>query len=247
MPGTLYLYAQRVRIVAGRYEAVHPRKFAAHEGSSLAEHRAALVAAVSGKRGKRYLKRQQLLELGEPAIRYLTEIVHRRPRQWFEDVDRLHEILQSHGPEVLRRAMEDGLQEQSVWRVLRGAISASRVELSGGGAMKSDETGDAMGRPSGRSSFLGDPSAKFFCAERGTSKNNGKILLGRKLGDVFCFCLSSGERGCSGPQRSRARRILGAAGADPRRRRSVAKGRSARKELFSTVHDADHTEGNHDG
>src|SRR5438105_10441736 len=32
-----------------------------------------------GKRGKRYLKRQQLLELGEPAIRYLTEIVHRRP------------------------------------------------------------------------------------------------------------------------------------------------------------------------
>jgi transposase len=112
MPATLYLYAQRVRIVAGRYEAEHPRKFAAHEGSSLAEHRAAMVAAVSGKRGQRYLKRQQLLELGEPAIRYLTEIVHRRPRQWFEDVDRLHRILQSHGPEVLRRAMEEGLKQQ---------------------------------------------------------------------------------------------------------------------------------------
>jgi transposase len=112
MPATLYLYAEQVRIVAGRYEAVHPRKFVAHEGSSLAEHRAALVAAVSGKRGKRYLKRQQLLELGEPAIRYLTEIVHRRPRQWFEDVDRLHAILQNHGPAVLRRAMEAGLKEQ---------------------------------------------------------------------------------------------------------------------------------------
>jgi len=112
MPATLYLYAQRVRIVAGRYEAEHPRKFVVHEGSSLAEHRAAMVAAVSGKRGKRYLKRQQLLELGEPAIRYLTEIVHRRPRQWFEDVDRLHQILQSHGPEVLRRAMEEGLKQQ---------------------------------------------------------------------------------------------------------------------------------------
>ena len=112
MPGTLYLYADRVRIVAGRYEATHPRKFAGHEGSSLAEHRAAMVAAVSGKRGKRYLKRQQLLELGEPAIRYLTEIVHRRPRQWFEDVDRLHQILQSHGPEILRRAMEEGLKQQ---------------------------------------------------------------------------------------------------------------------------------------
>jgi transposase len=112
MPATLYLYAQRVRIVAGRYEAEHPRKFSAQESSSLAEHRAAMVAAVSGKRGKRYLKRQQLLELGEPAIRYLPEIVHRRPRQWFEDVDRLHQLLQSHGSEVLRRAMEEGLKQQ---------------------------------------------------------------------------------------------------------------------------------------
>jgi hypothetical protein len=112
MPATLYLYADRVRIVAGRYEVTHPRKFVAHEGSTLAAHRAALVAAVSGKRGKRYLKRQQLLELGEPAFHYLTEIVHRRPREWFNDVDRLHDILQSHGGEVLRRAMEQGLQEQ---------------------------------------------------------------------------------------------------------------------------------------
>ena len=85
-------------------------------------HRAALVAAVSGKRGKRYLKRQQLLELGEPAIRYLTEIVHRRPRQWFEDVDRLHVILQDHGPQVLRLAMESGLREQ--------VFGASYVERS---------------------------------------------------------------------------------------------------------------------
>src|SRR5258707_3198231 len=120
MPATLYLYGQRVRIVAGRYEAEHPRKFVGHEGSSLAEHRAALVAAVSGKRGKRYLKRQQLLELGEPAFHYLTEIVHRRPREWFNDVDRLHDILQSHGPEVLRRAMEEGIKEQG--------FSASSVE-----------------------------------------------------------------------------------------------------------------------
>ena len=112
MPATLYLYADRVRIVAGRYEVNHPRKFVAHEGSTLAAHRAAMVAVVSGKRGKRYLKRQQLLELGEPAFRYLTEIVHRRPRQWYYDVDRLHDILQSHGAEVLRRAMEQELQEQ---------------------------------------------------------------------------------------------------------------------------------------
>jgi len=135
MPGTLYLYADRVRIVAGRYVAEHPRQFAKHAGSSLAEHRAAMVAAVSGKRGKRYLKRQQLLELGEPAIRYLTEIVHRRPRQWFQDVDRLHQILQDHGPEVLRRAMEEGLKQQIfgalyVERSLQAELGFSQVVQS---------------------------------------------------------------------------------------------------------------------
>src|SRR5438445_9990180 len=81
MPGTLYLYAERVRIVAGRHEVTHPRKFVPHENSTLAAHRAALVAAVSGKRGKRYLKRQQLLGLGEQACRYLHESVNTRARE----------------------------------------------------------------------------------------------------------------------------------------------------------------------
>lgn len=112
MPATLYLYTDRVRIVAGRWEAVHPRKFAPHEGSTLAEHRAALVAAVSGKRGKRYLKRQQLLDLGQPVFCYVTEIVHRRPTGWISEVDRLYEILQRHGSEILLQAVQQGLQEQ---------------------------------------------------------------------------------------------------------------------------------------
>jgi len=77
--GTLYLYRNRVRIVAGRFEATHPRLFERGARSTLPEHRAEMVKAVSGKRAKRYLKREQLLELGEPAFRYLTEVVHRRP------------------------------------------------------------------------------------------------------------------------------------------------------------------------
>lgn len=133
MPATLYLYSERVRIVADRWEAVHPRKFAPHEGSTLAEHRAALVAAVSGKRGKRYLKRQQLLDLGEPVFRYLTEIVHRRPKAWISEVDRLYDILQRHGSEVLLPAVEQGLRDQvfsagHVERFLQRALVFAEVK-----------------------------------------------------------------------------------------------------------------------
>jgi hypothetical protein len=110
--GTLYLYRDRVRIVAGRFDVTHERKFNRGEGSMLPDHRAALLAAVSGKRAKRYMKRQQLLDLGEPALAYLTEIVHRRPKEWVRDVDHLHELLQAHGPDRLRCAFEHGLRVQ---------------------------------------------------------------------------------------------------------------------------------------
>jgi hypothetical protein len=109
--GTLYLYEQRVRLVAGRHEAWHNRLFERGAKSTLPEHRAALVKAVSGKRAKRYLQREQLLELGEPALEYLTEIVHRRPRAWVSEVEGLHALLQRHGPELLRAAFEHALAQ----------------------------------------------------------------------------------------------------------------------------------------
>lgn len=104
--GTLFLLKDSVRIVAGRHLATHPRLFERGAKSTLPEHRAAMVAAVSGKRGKRYLKREHLLEVGEPALDYLTEITHRRPRDWIGEVERLHDLLQRHGKEPLRRAFE---------------------------------------------------------------------------------------------------------------------------------------------
>jgi transposase len=112
MPGTLFLYRDSVRIVVGAHEVTHPRQFLSGKGSVLPGHRAALLASISGKRGKRYLKRQQLLDLGAPAMDYLTEIVHRRPKNWIRDVDRLHDILQVHGPDILRQAMKDGLEAE---------------------------------------------------------------------------------------------------------------------------------------
>ena len=74
IPGTLYLYRDRVRIVAGRLEAIHPRQFEPGARSMLPEHRASLIAAVSGRRAKRYLERERLLALGRPALEYLTEL-----------------------------------------------------------------------------------------------------------------------------------------------------------------------------
>jgi transposase len=109
-PATLYLYRDRVRIVAGRFAATHPRQFSPHAVSRLAEHRALHLAAISGKRGKRYLKRQHLFETGEAAVSFLTEIVHRRPQTWVHDVEELHEILQAVGPQAMDRAFRTAVE-----------------------------------------------------------------------------------------------------------------------------------------
>jgi transposase len=114
LPGTLYLYPARVRIIAGRFSADHERKFHPGEGSILPEHRAQRVAAVSGKRARRYLQRQHLIDLGAAALAYLTELTHRRPRTWIPEVERLHALLQTHGDAALRAAFERGLAEQAI-------------------------------------------------------------------------------------------------------------------------------------
>lgn len=110
LSGTLYLYRTTVRIVAGRYEATHARLTEPHAIATLPAHRTQHVAAVSGKRGKRYLERQHLLELGPVAHAYLTELTHRRPRIWIRDVERLHALLQQHGVVATRTALATGLE-----------------------------------------------------------------------------------------------------------------------------------------
>jgi transposase len=113
-PATLYLYRDRVRIVAGRFSATHDRQTLPGAPSRLPEHRAAHLAAISGKRGKRYLKRQHLFECGEAAVRFLTEMVHRSPQGWAAEVDQLHELLQSVGPESMERAFRAALDVGTV-------------------------------------------------------------------------------------------------------------------------------------
>jgi hypothetical protein len=103
-----------VRIIAGRFNADHERKCQPGDSSILPEHRAQRVAAVSGKRARRYLQRQHLIDLGTAALAYLTELTHRRPRTWIHEVERLHALLQTHGDAALRTAFERGLREQAV-------------------------------------------------------------------------------------------------------------------------------------
>lgn len=71
-----------------------------------------MVAAVSGKRSKRYYKREQLLGLGAVACEYLTEVVHRRRDRWVGDVDDLFDMLEPHGEGLLRTAIERALDER---------------------------------------------------------------------------------------------------------------------------------------
>jgi hypothetical protein len=114
LPGTLYLYRERVRIIAGRFSAEHERKFQPGSGSILPEHRAARVAAVSGTRARRYSQRQHLLNLGAAALAYLAELTRQRPQIWIHDVERLHALLQTHGDAAMRQAFERGLAEQTI-------------------------------------------------------------------------------------------------------------------------------------
>ncbi|MEP6496065.1 MAG: IS21 family transposase [bacterium] len=109
LSGTLYLHRDTVRIVAGRFDASHARLVEPNAIATLPAHRTQQVAAVSGKRGKRYLERQHLLELGPVVHEYLTELTHRRPRIWVQDVERMHALLQVHGVAATRAAFAHGL------------------------------------------------------------------------------------------------------------------------------------------
>lgn len=110
--GTVYVLPERVRIVVGSHHAEHPRLKEPGSQSTLPEHRQKIVESASGKRGKIYARRQQLLALGSNAERFLTELLYRCPDSWPAHVERLFEALQSHGPEELRSAIEQALEQE---------------------------------------------------------------------------------------------------------------------------------------
>jgi transposase len=153
--GTLYLYRDRVRIVAGRFEVTHERKFQPGEGSILPEHRAQHVAAVSGKRAKRYLQREHLLKLGPDALAYLTELTHRRPRVWLRDIDRLHTLLATYGDDAMRAAFARGVREHAIGAEYIAHFLADTVTTP------APIEGDSTGHPVDRSSLLSHPGGSI--------------------------------------------------------------------------------------
>lgn len=126
--GTLFLHEDRLRIVAGRFEAVHRRRKKGEPPAPLPEHRAARIASVHGKRAKLYRKRQDVLDLGPGALALLTEITHREPLLASRRVEELHVLLEQHGDDAMRvaiaRAVEHG--QLSVAGVRRHLPSGAR-------------------------------------------------------------------------------------------------------------------------
>lgn len=126
--GTMLVFKDRVRILAGRWEAEHRRRRKEEGRAMLPEHRIARVAAVRGKRAKAYEKRQQLLELGNAAKSFLTEITHRDPGRALGVVDELYALLERHGDDGLRRALDAaaGRHAFDVSSVLRSLEKGAR-------------------------------------------------------------------------------------------------------------------------
>jgi hypothetical protein len=128
MAADLHVYPARVRIVAGKHLAMHDRQ-ASGGRSILPEHRADQLAAVSGRRGRNYLRRQHLLDLGEEAVMYLSEVLHRRPRDWYTDVNKMHALLEKHGDGAMLAAIERALVAQTFgWEYVGWFLGEGREE-----------------------------------------------------------------------------------------------------------------------
>lgn len=144
--GTVLVYQDRVRIVAGRWEAEHRRRRKGEPHAPLPEHRAAKVAAVRGKRAKAYEKRQQLLQLGDCVKSFLTEITHRDPKRALGVVDDLYALLERHDDDSLRRAFTASVESRTfdVPSVVRALQKGARRHA---GEPRSDVKAAERGEP----------------------------------------------------------------------------------------------------
>ena len=104
-PGVVEIHAGAEHI------ATHPRVPVNGRDSVLPEQRHELLE----KRGGRpYAMRQFLLDLCPAAEWYLTEIRHRRPNHWSEQIKLLYALLEEHGEAALKEAIIEAAAREAV-------------------------------------------------------------------------------------------------------------------------------------
>jgi transposase len=112
--GTVFVHESTLRFVVGKHQVVYDRPAADVKDKKFAHPhlRADFVKAVTGDRAKLFTKREQLLDVGQPAFDFLTELVHRKPRTWRGDVEKLHDLLLRYDSapmfEAFQRALAQG-------------------------------------------------------------------------------------------------------------------------------------------
>lgn len=109
---TLRVGKDVVEICAGsEHVATHPRVPVNGIYSVLPQQRHELLE----KRGARpYAMRQLLLDLCPAANWYLTEIRHRRPAHWTEQIECLYALLEEHGEAAMQAAFIDAAARKAV-------------------------------------------------------------------------------------------------------------------------------------
>jgi hypothetical protein len=105
IPGTLWLYRDRVRIIAGRHVSEHAGCPSVAATASIPSTSPPAWRRSRGSGVGSYLKRQELLDLGPVAETFLTEIVHRHRFTWKAEVEQLHGALLAHGSAALQRSL----------------------------------------------------------------------------------------------------------------------------------------------
>lgn len=109
---------------SGGKAVVHPRMPLNGKYSVLPEQREELLV----KEGARpYVKRQILMDGCPAAEWFMTELRHRRPRQWKEEVDTIFTLLELHGERAVRAALIESARRALVGSEYIVAILAGQT------------------------------------------------------------------------------------------------------------------------
>jgi len=109
------VHRDRLRIVVEGRAFVYDRQPDEGTRHTAPAQRASHLKALT-RRGKDYCQRQHLLDLGGAGEAFLTALCHREP-SWESQVEVLHDLLQRHGDDALRRAF-------------RAAVDVERCDLA---------------------------------------------------------------------------------------------------------------------